>query len=283
MGDRREPAVTAPRPTTRLALLADLHFGSIPAGLEMLLLSELVAAQPDAVIIAGDLTMAATRKEFAAARDWLNQLPFERLIVPGNHDIPKFNLWRRFRTPFHRFETTINTDERDPLDLDLCRAVGVNTTASWQPHLRWQEGRVRRRDLSRFVEAINDTPSDKYRIAVAHHPFAKSPEVARARPVRRAATTLEAFDASHVDLVLSGHTHQSYVVPVAGRTNRLLAVGAPTALSGRTRGEENGYWLIDLTPDQINLTRYLREGDRFAAEAPQIFDTSRLRDQPALS
>ena len=256
---------------TRLALLADLHFGSVPHGLEELLLDDLAAAAPDAVIIAGDLTMAATEAEFAAARAWLDRLPLKRIIVPGNHDIPKFNVIQRFLWPFQRFEAVIGPDERDPLALAQCHVVGLNTVASWQPHLSWQEGRVRRRSVARFARSISETPPDKFRVAVAHHPFAKVPDMARARPVRRAASMLDAFHANEVDLVLSGHTHQSYVLPIAGGRNHLIAVGAPTALSSRRRGEENGYWLIDLSEERIALTRRLREGAAFMAGEPQIY------------
>lgn len=155
--------------------------------------------------------------------------------------------------------------------LDMCCVVGLNTATSWQPHLRWQEGRVRRRDISAFADSISEAPSDKFRIVVAHHPFAKVHDMKRARPVRRAASMLDVFHATQVDLVLSGHTHQRYVLPIRSDENHLIAVGAPTALSSRMRGEENGYWLIDLSRDQITLTRHLRDGDRFLAEKPYAY------------
>lgn len=256
---------------TRLALLADLHFGSVPHGLEELLLNDLIAQAPDAALIAGDLTMRATSSEYAEARRWLDRLPVDRLIVPGNHDIPKFNLFKRFTRPFRRFERIVSDEERDPVSLERCHVVGLNTVASWQPHLRWQEGRVRRRTVQAFSQEMSQTPQDKFRIVVAHHPFAKVPEVKRARPVRRAVSMLDAFHANQVDLVLSGHIHQSFVLPIREQDNHLVAIGAPTALSSRTRGEENGYWLIDLGRDRIVLTCRLREGDAFIAGPEQIF------------
>jgi 3',5'-cyclic AMP phosphodiesterase CpdA len=259
---------------TRLALLADLHFGSVPQGLEELLLDDLVAMNPDAVLIAGDLTMRASMAEFAAARAWLDRLPLTRLVVPGNHDIPAYNLIQRFLQPFSRFERTVPEAERRPLAFADCHVVGLNTVASWQPHLRWQEGRVRKRDVARFAQAIEATPPGRFRVVVAHHPFAKVPEMERARPVRRATSMLDAFDDTSVDLVLSGHTHQSFVLPVAGLRNRLIALGAPTALSSRRRGEENGYWLIDIAPEEVRLARRLREGGKFVAEPERVYAAS---------
>ena len=178
---------------TRLALLADLHFGSVPEGLENLLLEDIASVNPEAVLIGGDLTMAATEGEFKKARAWLDKLDIQRLVIPGNHDIPKFNLIERFRRPFDRFERTIRQDERKPLSLELCHVVGLNTVAPWQPHFRWQEGRVKRKTMKLFSQTMEETPSDKFRIVLAHHPFAKVPEMERARPVRRAKTMLAYF------------------------------------------------------------------------------------------
>jgi 3',5'-cyclic AMP phosphodiesterase CpdA len=256
---------------TRLALLADLHFGSVPEGLEDLLLEDLVGVAPDAVLIAGDLTMRATAWEFEAARAWLDKLPLTRLVVPGNHDIPHYNLLQRFFWPFWRFESTVPETERQPLSFADCHIVGLNTVASWQPHLRWQEGRVRRRDVLRFAHSITATPPGRFRVVVAHHPFAKVPELERARPVRRAASMLDAFHETRVDLVLCGHIHRSYVLPVIDGRNCLIALGAPTALSSRRRGEENGYWLIDLDPECVRLSRRMREGARFIPEPDHVY------------
>jgi 3',5'-cyclic AMP phosphodiesterase CpdA len=256
---------------TRIALLADLHFGSVPDGLAELLLEDVTEARPDVVTIAGDLTMAATEDEFRAAQNWLERLSCEKLIVPGNHDVPKYNLFERFLWPYARFERFIGPVKRGPVVTDRCHIVGLNTTSSWQPHLRWQEGRVRRRDVVYFVTSMEDVPRSKYRVVVAHHPFAHVPEIARIRPVRRARSMLEAFSKMDVDLVLSGHIHQSYILPVNHQGNDLVAVGAPTALSDRQRGEANGYWLIDLDEDRIVLTRKLREGTAFIAGDPSIF------------
>jgi 3',5'-cyclic AMP phosphodiesterase CpdA len=256
---------------TRIALLADLHFGSVPDGLAELLLEDVTEARPDVVAIAGDLTMAATEEEFEAARNWLSRLPCEKLVVPGNHDVPKYNLFARFLWPYARYHRFIEPHERGPVATDGCHIVGLNTTSSWQPHLRWEEGRVRRRDVVSFVTSMEQVPRSKYRVVVAHHPFAHVPEIARIRPVRRARSMLEAFSKMDVDLVLSGHIHQSYVLPVNHQGNDLVAVGAPTALSNRQRGEANGYWLIDLDEERIVLTRKLREGVAFIAGEPRIF------------
>ncbi len=255
---------------TRLALVADLHFGSVPEGLAEALRAELLAAAPDACLVAGDLTLRARRREFRAARRWLDQLPFPRLVVPGNHDLAAKNLMERFFRPYRRFQRVVRPEEQRTLRLPDCVVAGLNTVAPWQPHLRWAEGRVRRKDAAALAVELAGAPAGRLKIVLAHHPFAPVPDMARARPVRRAPTALSLFRAQGVDLILSGHTHQSYVLPLGHAGAPMLAVGAPTALSWRTRGEANGYWLIEITPEQLVLRLRLRAGERFADGACRV-------------
>ena len=88
---------------TRVALLADLHFGSVPPQLAEQLAHDLGRLQPDVIIVAGDLTMRSTSTEFADAKRWLDALAPPRLVLPGNHDLPVWNVFERFTTPFARY------------------------------------------------------------------------------------------------------------------------------------------------------------------------------------
>ena len=39
----------------------------------------------------------------------LDALPFPRLVVPGNHDVPLFNVFTRFFTPLARYRHVLET------------------------------------------------------------------------------------------------------------------------------------------------------------------------------
>src|SRR3954470_9400307 len=95
-----------------LVHLSDLHFGRVdPALLDPL--RELVQAlAPDLVVVSGDLTQRARTEQFEAARGWLDSLPGPQIIVPGNHDIALYNVFRRFVHPLKRYKRYI-TDELD--------------------------------------------------------------------------------------------------------------------------------------------------------------------------
>jgi 3',5'-cyclic AMP phosphodiesterase CpdA len=250
---------------SRIAHLADLHFGSVPAGLAEALCHELTAAELDGLVIAGDLTLTASREEFAAAKRWLDSIQVPSLIVPGNHDLPRWNVYERFTRPTLRYDVAVSASRPARLDLPDCVILGLNTTSPWQPHMRWEDGRVRRRDALALDSALRDVPPGTLKIVAAHHPFSAVPAMPRARPVRRALRTLEVLTGRGVALLLSGHTHQSFVRPLRNLNGELIAVGAPTALSSRRRGEENGYWLIETTDKDLVFTLRLRQGESFVS------------------
>ncbi len=256
----------------RIALAADLHFGSVPEGLADELREELERQNPEIIVIAGDLTLRAKRKEFEEAAVWLRSLAPRPLVIPGNHDLSFWNIIRRFAYPFHRYRTAAGMSTLMPvIERRGGMVLGFNTTGSWQPHLRWQEGVARRSDIEAAKDAFSSVPADRFKAVAAHHPFLKVSEVPRARPVRRARLALRAFAEARVDLIMSGHTHQSFAIETAIEGWPIVAVGAPTALSTRMRGEPNGFWIIDAHPLKITCSLWLRNGAKFALDAQKIF------------
>ena len=87
--------------------LSDIHFGRVdPATIEPLA-SAISRRSPHLLAVSGDLTQRARRREFAAARAFLDALPFPRLVIPGNHDVPLHNVFTRFLTPLARYRHAI--------------------------------------------------------------------------------------------------------------------------------------------------------------------------------
>jgi 3',5'-cyclic AMP phosphodiesterase CpdA len=243
----------------KIALAADLHFGSVPEGLAEELRVVIEAQKPSVVVIAGDLTLRARRREFEQARVWLSSFEAPTLVLPGNHDLPYFNLVQRFRDPFHRYHHAANGAGLMPLiEREDGMVLGFNTTRSWQPHFRWQEGTARLRDIEAARVALSSAPVDQFKAVAAHHPLMRVPGFPRAEPARRANLALSAFAESGVDVVMSGHIHQSYAVETEVGGWPMLAVGAPTALSNRKRGEANGFWIIEAGEGAIDCILWLR-------------------------
>ncbi|MGD0565613.1 MAG: metallophosphoesterase, partial [Roseiarcus sp.] len=90
-----------------IAHLSDLHFGRLDRAIPPALIAAIDAAEPDVVVLSGDLTQRARRREFDDAREFLDDLPSPQIVVPGNHDVPLYNVVARTLTPLARYRRTI--------------------------------------------------------------------------------------------------------------------------------------------------------------------------------
>lgn len=262
---------------TRIALIADLHFGSVPPRLAEQLALDLSRIRPDLIIVAGDLTMRSTRSEFADAKSWLEGLEAPLLLLPGNHDLPVWNIFERFTNPFARYSRAAGAELMPEFEDGHSFILGLNTTASWQPNLRWHEGAARGSDVTAARQLLAQAPPEKARIVATHHPLLAVEGFPRARPVRRAALAMAMLAEQKVEMLLSGHIHQTYAVALEQPGGTVIAVGAPTALSTRMRGEPNGFWLIEVLPERFRLSLHSFDGAGFAAAgAPVEFDRRRI-------
>ncbi|HEY7646589.1 MAG TPA: metallophosphoesterase [Hyphomicrobiales bacterium] len=255
---------------TVIALLADLHFGSVPPGLAEQLRQDLVRLAPDLVVIAGDLTLQWRRREFDEAKRWLTSLPSRFLALPGNHDLPESNLFERMFRPFSRYLKFIGQPLMPVYEDDTAFVLGLNTTASLPPTPRWREGVARRVDIANAGDCFALARPGKTRIVVTHHPLVAGEGFLRARPVRRAKGALDRFAAQGVEILMSGYLHQSFAVELRRPHGGIIAIGAPTSLSTRIRGEPNGFWLIDVQPDAVRLTLHSFDGASFAPGADPL-------------
>ncbi|MDQ4049740.1 MAG: metallophosphoesterase, partial [Actinomycetota bacterium] len=72
-----------------IAQISDLHCGSphfVPSLLDRAIV-EINDLQPDVVVVSGDLTGDGLRAEYESARDYLDRVECEQmLVIPGNHD-----------------------------------------------------------------------------------------------------------------------------------------------------------------------------------------------------
>lgn len=236
--------------------LSDLHFGRVdPVLLDPL--RELVhKLEPDVVVVSGDLTQRARSEQFEEARVWLDTLPGPQIIVPGNHDISLYNVFRRFVEPLKGYKRYI-TNDLDPFYVDDEIAVlGVNTARS----LTFKDGRVNEEQMAMMRSLFDPLDPCITRIVVTHHPFDLPPEFDEADLVDRAPMAMKVFAETGVDLLLAGHLHASHAGSTADRYKideyAALVVQAGTATSTRGRGEVNSFNVLRVEHDRVEVDRY---------------------------
>lgn len=218
----------------RLAHISDLHFGNANDRLVGALVDDLLAFLPDVLVVSGDLTQHARRRELEAARAFLAALPFPHVIVPGSHDVaPLTAPLERALRPWARFNSIAGESAATVHLPGGTAVIGVNTVAPWS----LLEGGVSRAELARVV--LEAGHPALFRVLAGHHPLLGS--AGRGRGQRALLHTLET---AKIDLVLTGHLHESFSGPAAARVgarHAVLTVQASTATSARLRGHTNAW------------------------------------------
>src|SRR3569832_587383 len=217
---------------TRLFHVSDVHFGAEDPAAVAWFGALVKAERPDAVVMTGDLTMRARSKQFSAAAAWLQGLGVPVTVEVGNHDLPYFNPWKRFVTPYHRYEVVERLAER-PLKLDGIAIVPLKTTARVHWRLDWSKGHVAKNALAATLARIVTLPRGTTILVACHHPLGGS-------GTRGGERALAALARAGVAAVLSGHVHDPFDVrrSVAGHTIRLIGAGS---LSVRLRGSRPSF------------------------------------------
>lgn len=231
---------------SRIVHLSDLHFGTeVPAVLAALERA-ITALAPDLVVISGDLTQRARRREFAAARRFVTALDGEVVVVPGNHDIPLFNPLARALWPFRRYREVFGPTRTMLVEHGRIRLIAVNSV---RPE-RHASGRVGHRRRRRVAELARAAGADDVNIVVAHHPLGTVPLPVPDRKVEtQDRHTSEDWWRAGVHLIMSGHVHRPFLMeahPAPGEIGEdrrgvkegggsLWILNAGTAISRRLR------------------------------------------------
>lgn len=244
-----------------LAHLSDMHFGSIAPYTLAPLIRAVRDAAPDMVVVSGDLTQRARAKQFREARHFLSQLPLPQVVVPGNHDIPLFNLFGRFLWPLNNYRRYI-TKDLEPFYLDTEIAVmGINTARS----VAFKNGRISTEQIERIRKKFCLLDERLFKVLVTHHPLDFPNDRAGEWIVGRAKLAMEALASCGADLLLAGHAHfsgsgnTSGRYPISGYT--ALFVHAGTATSSRGRGEVNAFNVIQIERPFVNVYRHTWRGE----------------------
>jgi len=254
----------------RIAHLSDIHFGANDPKIVAATEAWLHARQPDLIIISGDFTQRARIDQFKAASAYINRLRsrgHKVLTVPGNHDIPLYDVITRFTAPLHRYKRYIDSTLCPWFENDEVAVLGLNTARS----LTIKDGRINHDQIELMRQHFSAVPKHKTRILVTHHPLFAMPighgtELSEA--VGRHDDAVKAACEAGVHIALAGHFHRTYAESarkMVAKAGNALVIQAGTATSTRLRNDEpqSFNWIHAERSNEIELQVVVWEGAGF--------------------
>lgn len=226
-----------------LLQISDTHFGTEQPRVVEALVALAAQQRPDVVVLSGDITQRARPAQFRAAKAFVDRLGAPVLAVPGNHDIALFDLWARLTRPYARYTKVFGANLEPVFSSPDLLVVGVNTTRAW----RHKHGELSAAQIDRVATLLTAASPQQLRVVVAHQPAAVPQVKERCHLLRGHHAALRVWSAAGADLVLGGHIHLPYVLPLDGLARRLWVLQAGTAVSSRTRPE---------APNSVNILRW---------------------------
>ena len=260
----------------RLVHLSDLHFGAHDEMLVEAVEAKIDRLKPDLVVISGDFTQRARTEQFEQACQFLERLKaagHEVLGVPGNHDVPLYDVLRRFLSPLTRYRRFIDESLCPFHELPGAAVLGINTARS----LTFKDGRINQDQVTYIRDTFSRTRADTARILVTHHPLfalpvGDGPELGKA--IGRQELALDAVAEAGVDLLLAGHNHRAsthHAKDLVTDAGPALVIQAGTATSTRLRDEEQSFNLLEVGNAEVTVTVQAWDGNGYASSDAQRF------------
>lgn len=237
--------------------ISDTHFGTERAPVVDALLGLAHQRCPDVLVLSGDITQRARPSQFAAARDFCDALAITPMLtLPGNHDVPLYNLVARLWQPYGRYRAAFGQTLEPVIRTADLLVIGVNTTR-WRRH---KHGEVSPLQIERVAQQLAQADPGQLRVVVTHQPAAVGRTQDEHDRLRGAEAALQAWAGAGADLVLGGHIHLPFVLDLQARqpptTRPMWCVQAGTAVSSRIRhGTCNSVNLIEWDPAMASASR----------------------------
>ena len=214
---------------TLLLQVSDPHFGTERPAVVEALVRLALALKPQVLLLSGDITQRATRAQFAAARAFVQRLQVPHCVaVPGNHDIPLWQLPLRVLRPYARYSAAFGPELEPSLETDDLLLLAVNTTRWW----RHEDGQLSAAQVERVARRLALARPAQRRVVMVHQPLVVTRPEDEKNRLHGHAAALQAWGAAGVDLIVGGHIHLPFVLPL---THGGWAVQAGTAVSSRVR------------------------------------------------
>ena len=261
-------------PPLRVLQVSDLHAGTQEEPeVESDLRSLVAESDPEVVVASGDLTHRNTAAQHQRAADLLRSLERPLLVIPGNHDIPRWPPWRFTRT-FVEFQR--QWPELEPVyKSERLVVCCLNSVRPWKQ----QGGALRSTQLDRARHVFAAAPEGALRMVALHHHLLGAPWRTVKRTIANRSSLLGALVDAGAELIVSGHVHQSAVSErrefevVAGEVHGTTVATAPGLGQPRPkrRGEARGLHLFEVDERSIRVLTYAWAEHQWAQIADRRF------------
>jgi 3',5'-cyclic AMP phosphodiesterase CpdA len=241
-----------------LVQISDTHFGTERPLVVEALIALTDQLCPDVIVLSGDITQRARTEQFEAAHRFISRLRTQRMLaIPGNHDIPLFDVLARAFRPYANYAACFGKDLEPGFESDAFHIQCLNTT---RPH-RHKDGEVSAGQINRVSGRLQMAKPDQLRIVVTHQPVHVIREKDERNLLHGHQAAVRAWSRAGADIVMGGHIHLPYVRPLSDRLKDLpraiWSVQAGTAVSHRVRGD---------IPNSLNVIRYSRRSEGCVVE-----------------
>lgn len=248
---------------TRIAHLSDLHFGFHRSELVEPLLDRVNAARADLVVVTGDVTHRARPAQYSQAAAFLSRIEAPVMVIPGNHDVPLYNLPVRFLMPWRGFRRAISPQLTPCRQIGRVRVMGLNSV---DPSAV-QRGIIRDGEIARLEHSLDP---EAMNIVAVHHPLEHLAQVDKELS-RRAPEALARLDRAGAQIALSGHLHVWATGAMLDQTAHpgLLQVQAGTALCGRLSDRQNEFAVLQIDGPFLSIERHIAPMGQAAFRPPE--------------
>lgn len=254
---------------TRIVHLSDLHFGFHRAALAEPLLARVNGAGADLVVVTGDVTHRGRRGQYAQAAAFLSRIRAPLMVVPGNHDVPLYNLAVRYLAPYAGFRRAMGRDLTPVRQVGGARVLGLNSVDPFAV----QRGIIRKGEIGRLIGGLNPVATN---IVALHHPLEHLAQVDK-ELARRAPEALARLDRAGAQIVLSGHLHVWATGAMLEQTAHpgVLQIQAGTALCGRLSDRQNEFAVLQIDGPMLTVERHIAPMDEPDFRPPEYEHFSR--------
>jgi len=252
------------------------------------LVEDIQSANPDHIVLTGDLTHLGLPSEFREARELLRSLgpPSKVMAVPGNHDAYAATDWEHtFRLWSDYLASDVDQDltgaGRDPRTAfptlrvrGAIALIGVCTAYPTPPFFATGSiGKMQLEKLENILAEIRQR--GLLRVLLIHHPPVPGAVSWRNRLTDQLA--FQALLARHgAELILHGHTHRTFRGYLETPWGTVSSIGVPSASAlGRTERRRARYHLFrlmrnaDLLEMLLTVRVYSSKEGRFVDEKEQ--------------